>query len=363
MVDRVVLDVELGDTELLGQPRGAHQRREAGVEAGLRLLDRQQFLVAPERRRPRLDQLAADDGADRGVVVRTPRAARGIRCRPTALRRVGLATRDDTSGRRRTSYGSPVRRNARGVSRRTVPQAPDARSASRTVTGTPARSYIVGSSRATPADVAARPATPSTDRRPTGRRRARRDRRSPAPRRAAAPAPRAPADASGRRPPRAAGRSRRSCSACTSDSTRCRLKIASVRGDRRRQRRPRLGRGQPDRRRRDDQLQVVGPGPAQHQRIAPLGLDHRRQAAEQRRRGVVGVPLDLGGGAEQHAVRPAGRSPARTARIPATVAAALLPSPAAIGMSLVDFDRAPSARARRCAARSRRTPVRPHCAP
>ena len=34
MVDRIVLDVELADAEALGQPVAAHERREAGVEAG-----------------------------------------------------------------------------------------------------------------------------------------------------------------------------------------------------------------------------------------------------------------------------------------------------------------------------------------
>ena len=64
MVDRVVLDVELADAEPLRQPVGAHERREAGVEAGQRLaLDRQELAIAPEALRPRLDQLARDERA------------------------------------------------------------------------------------------------------------------------------------------------------------------------------------------------------------------------------------------------------------------------------------------------------------
>ncbi len=51
MVDRVVLDVQLADAEPLREPVGAHERREAGVQAGARLaLDGQQFAVAPEAR-------------------------------------------------------------------------------------------------------------------------------------------------------------------------------------------------------------------------------------------------------------------------------------------------------------------------
>ena len=49
MVDRVVLDVQLADAEPRGEPVGAHERREAGVQAGPRLaLDRQQLAIAPE---------------------------------------------------------------------------------------------------------------------------------------------------------------------------------------------------------------------------------------------------------------------------------------------------------------------------
>ncbi len=65
MVDRVVLDVELADAEPVGQPSAAHQRREAGIEAGARLAgDRQQLAIAPQVLRPLLDLLARQvDGA------------------------------------------------------------------------------------------------------------------------------------------------------------------------------------------------------------------------------------------------------------------------------------------------------------
>ena len=52
----VVLDPELAAAELLAEPLGPHQRREAGVEAGLGLaLDGQQVAVSPQelRARPR----------------------------------------------------------------------------------------------------------------------------------------------------------------------------------------------------------------------------------------------------------------------------------------------------------------------
>ena len=68
MVHRVVLDVELADAEPLRQAIAAHQRREAGVEAGARLAgDRQQLAVAPQILRPPLDLLARQ--ANRAVVV------------------------------------------------------------------------------------------------------------------------------------------------------------------------------------------------------------------------------------------------------------------------------------------------------
>ena len=47
MVDRVVLDEHFRDAKLAGQARRANERREAGVEPGLRLFNRQQLEVAP----------------------------------------------------------------------------------------------------------------------------------------------------------------------------------------------------------------------------------------------------------------------------------------------------------------------------
>ena len=60
VVAGVVLDLRALAAELLGQPVGLLQRREAGVEAGDRLVDRQQVLVPPEALGPAGDRLAGD---------------------------------------------------------------------------------------------------------------------------------------------------------------------------------------------------------------------------------------------------------------------------------------------------------------
>ena len=49
MIDRVVLDVQLAQPEFLSEARAADERREPGVEAGLRFArNRQQLAIAPE---------------------------------------------------------------------------------------------------------------------------------------------------------------------------------------------------------------------------------------------------------------------------------------------------------------------------
>src|SRR5688572_14126199 len=92
MIDGIVLDVQLRDAELLCEPRGAHERREPGIEAGLGLFDRQELLVAPQRSRPRFDQLPADDRADRRVVVRDLEGTQAVRADPHRLGWVDRAT-------------------------------------------------------------------------------------------------------------------------------------------------------------------------------------------------------------------------------------------------------------------------------
>src|SRR5688572_31017093 len=69
MIHRVVFDPDFGDTKFLCEPFGANERRKAGIKAGLRLFDRQQLEIAPQRLRTGFDELAADGVANRGVVV------------------------------------------------------------------------------------------------------------------------------------------------------------------------------------------------------------------------------------------------------------------------------------------------------
>ena len=54
IIDGIVLDIKLGDSERLGQPIGTDQRRAAHLAADRRLaVDRQQLVVPPHRARPR----------------------------------------------------------------------------------------------------------------------------------------------------------------------------------------------------------------------------------------------------------------------------------------------------------------------
>src|SRR5712664_3650726 len=70
MVDRVVLDIELLDTEFGAEAFGAQQRGEPRTRSDLRLaLDRQQFAIAPQIVRSAFDRRARDRGADFRVVV------------------------------------------------------------------------------------------------------------------------------------------------------------------------------------------------------------------------------------------------------------------------------------------------------
>jgi len=68
MVDRIVLDVELAEAEPLGETVAAHERREAGVEAGERFAgDREQLPIPPQILRAPFDLVACD--VHGGVVV------------------------------------------------------------------------------------------------------------------------------------------------------------------------------------------------------------------------------------------------------------------------------------------------------
>jgi hypothetical protein len=69
MVDRIVLDVELANTQPLRQSIGANERRESGIQAGSWFLFYwEQLAVPPHVPRSRLDGRAIDDLGD-GLVV------------------------------------------------------------------------------------------------------------------------------------------------------------------------------------------------------------------------------------------------------------------------------------------------------
>jgi hypothetical protein len=69
MVHRIVLDVELADTEAGSEPVGSDERREAGMETRPRLaLDRQELTVPPEALGSRLDRLP-EQNLSNGLVV------------------------------------------------------------------------------------------------------------------------------------------------------------------------------------------------------------------------------------------------------------------------------------------------------
>src|SRR5215510_5281175 len=69
MIHRVVLDVELAQSEPLGQTRTSYERREPGMKPGLRITDdRQELAIAPEIFRPRGNRFAGQT-LDHVVVV------------------------------------------------------------------------------------------------------------------------------------------------------------------------------------------------------------------------------------------------------------------------------------------------------
>src|SRR5829696_2413405 len=70
MIDRVILDVQLGHPEVTREPVRANERRASRVEPGQRLArNRQQLTVAPEILRTCRDAGRCDGGADRVVIV------------------------------------------------------------------------------------------------------------------------------------------------------------------------------------------------------------------------------------------------------------------------------------------------------
>src|SRR5579872_5058014 len=70
MVDAVVLDVQIVQTELAAQPFGAHKRRKAAVTPHRRLaIDRQQLLIPPHAAWTGLDRSAGYTPLDRVEIV------------------------------------------------------------------------------------------------------------------------------------------------------------------------------------------------------------------------------------------------------------------------------------------------------
>ena len=86
MIHGIVFDVELADTEARREPIAAHERGEAGVEAGARLSrNGQQLAIAPEIFRPALDLVARE--RDRGVVVDRLERPEALRAHVARFRR------------------------------------------------------------------------------------------------------------------------------------------------------------------------------------------------------------------------------------------------------------------------------------
>ena len=153
----------------------------------------------------------------------------------------------------------------------------------------------------------------------------------PAPPGGAAPARTVPTDASGPSPPRAVDRARPRCSACTSASTRCILKMASARATSRGNAARAFAVASPTTGVADQQ-QILRPRPSKRVGQCPVDLDDRVRPPARARR--CPRALRRVAGAEQLRVAKVPVTRSNTLR-PATVAAALLPSPAAIGMSLL----------------------------
>src|SRR5947208_3657490 len=86
MIHGIVFDVELADAEARREPIAAHERGEAGVEAGARLSrNGQQLAIAPEIFRPALDLVARE--RDRGVVVDRLERPEALRAHVARFRR------------------------------------------------------------------------------------------------------------------------------------------------------------------------------------------------------------------------------------------------------------------------------------
>ena len=303
MVHRVVLHVHLGDAQLPGQPLRAHERREARVEPGLRRLHRQQFQVAPERGRPALDERAADHLLDRGVVVRHLERAETLAAHPRRGGRVLLPAQMTRQPRNESHF--LISRTRRRPHARCWPRDALQRVMHRQ---RPHHGLVAGAGvhrgqqlfqplEILPRDdgnrrTGARQERPEhvgiLEREHVGQQRHHRRARRLVP--AIAHALAEPLVV-----PRLQGVHERQHALHVEDG------VAPVQVIR--QRRAGLRGGQAHRRRRHDQPQLIGPGPVQRFGRMPFVGNHRRQAAEERRRRVVGVPFERGGRRQQFAVR------------------------------------------------------------
>src|SRR4029079_1631109 len=92
MIDGVVLDVQLRQSEFVRKTFRLEEGLKPRVKAGLWRFHGEQFEVAPERRRPRLDDLAAHHLFNRGVVVRHFKRPQAFGAHPERLCRIRGAT-------------------------------------------------------------------------------------------------------------------------------------------------------------------------------------------------------------------------------------------------------------------------------
>ncbi len=147
VIDRVVLDVQLGHAEGAGQSVGADERRAADLPADGRLaIDRQELVVPPHRAGPRRDRFPVQRPRDRLVVVRDLQRAEVLRAEVRGLPSGTSCRTGDTSNRslfRRTPVLLPIDR---------VPPAPSGRaSAAGFVLSGPRCSPSFGAARRRPA--------------------------------------------------------------------------------------------------------------------------------------------------------------------------------------------------------------------
>ena len=91
VVYRIVLEIQLGDSQFPGQPGCANERCISRIEACKWLVGGEQFQVAPERTGARFNQAPADRFPDRRIVVRHFQRTEASGTNPQRLGRIGRA--------------------------------------------------------------------------------------------------------------------------------------------------------------------------------------------------------------------------------------------------------------------------------